>query len=78
MTQIIDVIELKEKILEQEAAITRLKAEVDLRKRQMDRVGLCPDHRDKFHGRCAACEKEAAEQQVISLTKELEELKSKK
>lgn len=39
--------------------IERLEQENDLIKRQLSRVGLCPDHRDKFYGRCAACEMES-------------------
>lgn len=50
-----------------DAELTRLRMELELRRNQMDRMGLCPDHRDKFHGRCAACEKEQTETKLETL-----------
>lgn len=46
----------------------RLQAEIELRTSQMSRIGLCPDHRDKFFGRCAACDKEDAERRLAAMT----------
>lgn len=40
------------------AALSRKDAELRLRKRIIDGLPMCPDHRDKFRGRCVACELE--------------------
>jgi len=50
-----------------DADVRRLTHLNGLLTRQLDQVGLCPDHRDKFHGRCAACEKERAEARLAAL-----------
>lgn len=36
----------------------RLEGQVSLLKRIVDRLPLCPDHRDKVRGRCCWCEME--------------------
>ena len=41
-----------------------LQKENDLRKRIIDRLPLCPDHRDKFHDVCVVCERDALQSEA--------------
>ena len=38
--------------------LVKLEKENELRKRIIDRLPLCPDHRDKIHDRCVECDNE--------------------
>lgn len=51
------------------ARFRRLEAVVALQRRIIDRLPLCPDHRDKVTGRCAECGREEAERKLAAIAR---------